>query len=310
MGRSKNHEKNVIFSRMKKFVIKYVLFLICVIHLTDIRAQYTPKNSKKDFYGNKRISKPLFRWVTGDHSRHGIQLTFGPTYTFTKSGADEEVFQQNDTLMRYSKEAKGKIGAFAEIGMVHITKRPRKFIQYYDWGIGYKHFAGKEYSNASLHRNDSIIANLSGEGDFYTGHLFGRFSVHSVFQINPTLFLDNALGANVDYILMGKNKSYDGFHLPETQRFQSDIIGQLHYSFGFGFKPREGLFLIPGVRLPILGAYEWDGGNPRISWFSSQYYPAMFNLKIVLLFSRDPNRCPPVETNEEDKKRAKEYMNR
>jgi hypothetical protein len=296
---------------MRLFV---VILLLSVLNVETSQAQYKPKNSKKQFYGNQRISKPLYRWVTGDYSRHGIQFSFGPTYTLTNPRAIEDEIQlSQDTLLRYSREAKGRVGFFAEIGMVHITKRPRKFIHYYDWGIGYKHIGGRElFSSGVYDDRDTLVGSVEGEGKFYNGYLFGRFSVHNVFQINPYLFLDNALGVNADYALVGKNQAYEGYNVPSTQKFQGDIVAQLHYDLGIGFKPRvdKGFFIIPGVQLPVLGAYEWSGGTPAIHWFSSKYFPALFKVKFVWLFKKNPNRCPPVETNEQDRERAKEFKNR
>ena len=291
-----------------------IIILLGAFSIGSSHAQYKPKNSKKQFYGNQRIQKPLYRWVTGDYARHGIQFSFGPTYTFTRPGEVQEEFQLNtDTLYRYSREAKGRIGFFAEIGMVHITKKPRKFIHYYDWGLGYKHLGGRELFTSGIYDDrDTLIGQVEGEGKFYNGYLFGRFSVHNVFQMNPHLFLDNAIGVNGDYALVGKNQTYDGYHDPSTQKFQGDIVVQLHYDLGIGIKPRvdKGFFLIPGVQMPVLGAYDWSGGTPAIHWFSSKYFPALFKLKLVWLFKKDPSRCPPVETNEDDRKRANEFKNR
>lgn len=294
--------------------IVVVILLFSLLFIDNAQAQYEPRNSKKQFYSNQRIHKPLYRWVTGDYRRHGIQFSFGPTYTFTSPGTTEEEYQlTQDTLLRYTREAKGRVGFFAEIGMVHITKKPRKLIHYYDWGIGYKHIGGRELFSAGVYDDrDTLVGELEGEGKFYNGYLYGRFSVHSVFQMNPYLFLDNALGVNGDYALVGKNKSYDGYHEPSTQKFQGDIVAQLHYDLGIGIKPRvdKGFFIIPGVQMPILGAYEWSGGTPAIHWFSSKYFPALFKVKFVWLFKKDPTRCPPVETNEKDRERAKEFKNR
>jgi hypothetical protein len=296
-----------------------LLLLFAVLLSTSAYGQYSPKNKKKQFYGNQRLQQPIYRWVTGDYLRHGIQLSFGPTYTFTKIGADENEHlipsnsMASDTLVRFSREAKSRIGIFGEIGMVHITKKPRKLVHYYDWGIGFKLFGGRELSESSVFDDrDTLIGQFNGEGKFYNGYLYGRFSAHNVFQINPYLFLDNAIGVNLDYALMVGNMAYDGYHVPVNDQFQGDIMAQLHYSLGLGIKPRtdKGFFFVPSIELPVLGIHEWNGGTPAINWFSSQYYPAMFRLKFVWLFKKDPNRCPPVETNEEDRKRAKEYNNR
>lgn len=298
--------------KTKTTAILLIVFAI-ILGQNNLYSQrkYQPKTKKKQFYGNQRLQKPLFHWVTGDHSRHGLQLSFGPNYTFTSAKPNHEQIPIGDSTFNYSHDPKGRLGGFVELGMVHITKRPRKLIHYYDWGIAYKHIGGREITNIDIYDDrDTLVESLSGDGEFYNGHISGRFSVHSVFQINPVTFLDNALGVNLDYSFLGRNKDYNGAFMPETQDFEGNIQGQIHYDFGFGFKVRSGLFLIPGVQLPILTAYEWRNGNPSLHWFSSKYYPAHFKLKVVWLFKRDPDRCPPVETNEQDKKRNEEFMNR
>src|SRR5690554_735623 len=296
-----------------------LLFLFTVVFSTCTYGQYTPKKKKKQHYGSQRLHQPIYRWITGDYNRHGVQLSFGPTYTFTKMGADEHEYRISssipsaDTLIRFSREAKSRLGIFGEVGMVHITKRPRKLIHYYDWGVGFKLFGGRELSQSKIYDSrDTLIGNYNGEGKFYNGYLYGRFSAHSVYQINPHLFLDNALGVNLDYAVIVGNMAYDGYHVPVDEKFQGDLMGQLHYSIGLGIKPRvdKGFFFVPSIELPVLGIHEWNGGTPAIHWFSSQYYPAMLRLKFVWLFKKDPNRCPPVETNEKDRERAREYNNR
>lgn len=296
-------------------MIRHIILLFAFFCLLtpDLSGQYEPKNSKKQFYGNQRIHKPLYRWVTGDYSKHGLQFSFGPTYTFTSPSSNEGVLSTaGDSSLHYTHETRGRIGIFAEIGMTHITRKPRKLIHYYDWSIGYKHLGGKDLFSADVYDSrDSLVGNVEGEGKFYNGYLYGRFSVHSVFQMNPHLFLDNAIGVNGDYGLVGKNKSYEGYPSPMEQQFQGDLLVQLHYDFGFGIKPRvdKGFFFIPGVRVPILGAHEWRGGTPAIHWFSGKYFPALFKLKFVWLFKKDPNDCPPVEVNEKDRERSKQYQN-
>lgn len=297
---------------------KFFLVLIFVLPSLYLYGQYVPKTKKKQFYGNQRLHQPMFRWVTGDYLRHGLQLSFGPTYTFTKLSKEEGEHRlyndlgEVDTLIHFSREAKSRIGVFAEVGMTHITKRPRKLIHYYDWGIGFKLFGGGEITDANLYNyRDSLMGNYLGEGKFYNGYLYGRFAAHSVFQINPYLFLDNALGVNLDYMVMVGNQEYEGFHVPTDQKFQGDISAQLHYSLGLGIRPRtdKGFYFVPSIELPVLGMYEWNGGAPHIHWFSSKYYPALLRLKFVWLFRKGPNWCPPVETNESDRQRANEYRN-
>src|SRR5690554_106666 len=144
-------------------VINWILLIVILLSNYSY-AQYIPKNKKNQFYGNQRLHKPLYRWVTGDYNRHGIQLSFGPTYTFTKIGEENQELRiqsatpSQDTLILFSHEAKGRIGIFGEVGMVHITKRPRKLVHYYDWGIGFKLFGGRELSESEIYDNrDTLI---------------------------------------------------------------------------------------------------------------------------------------------------------
>lgn len=299
--------------------ILVTLFLLGIFLSSGVSAQYKPPKKKKQFYGNQRIQQPLFRWVTGDYAKHGIQFSFGPTYTFTEMGAKDDELRiasknsGSDTLIRFSQEAKGRIGVFAEIGMVHITRKPRRIIHYYDWGLGFKLYGGREFTESKIYDDrDTLIGKLNGEGEFYNGYLFGRFSAHSVFQFNPHLFLDNGIGVNLDYAIMNGNTTYDGFRVPKNEKYQEDLIGQLHYSIGLGIKPKtdKGFFFIPSVEIPVLGIHEWNGGTPAIHWFSSQYYPAMFKLKFVWLFRKDPNRCPPVEINPMERQRLQRLKTR
>ena len=293
---------------MKFFV--WILFMLFIQISFAQSGQYRHKTKKKQFYGNQNLREPLFRWVTGDYSRHGIHVGLGPNITLTRIEPETKSFVYNDTTTWFERNPQGRLGASIEVGMVHITKRPRKYIHYYDWAIGFKSIAGAETTKGEQYdQNDSLLFRSFGDADFRNNHLFGRFTVHNVYQFNPTLFLDNGLGVNLDYLLSPGNMAYNGFHIPERQRYDGDLKAQLHYELGLGFKPKDGFFIIPTFHLPVLGFHEWDNGRPNTRWFSSSYYPVHFKLKLVWLFKRDSSRCPPVEINEDDKKRANEFMN-
>lgn len=284
-----------------------VFLLISLFALSSSAQMYKPKKKRKQFYGNQRLHKPLYRWVTGDYLRHGIQVAVGPTYLLTNLEIPErDITFDGGRPARYQFDPAGKLGIYGEIGMVHITKRPRKFIQYYDWSLGYKYFAGKEELQIDyLNNAGEVVSSEFGSGDFNLGYAFARFGVHNVFQLNPRHFIDHALGVNLDYRVSGGNTDYVGASLPETQFFQNDLLSQLNYEIGFGFKINGGFFIIPGVRMPIMEIYEWRTGNPSLEWYSSTYQPLLFKLKFVWLFKKDPNRCPPVEVNSRDRELIK-----
>src|SRR5690606_39398235 len=75
-------------------------------------------------------------------------------------------------------------------------------------------------------------------GFHVTGVQTCALPIYNVFQINPHLFLDNAIGVNMDYAIMNGETAYNGFRVPTDEKFQEDLNGQLHYSIGLGIKPR------------------------------------------------------------------------
>lgn len=288
--------------------MKYIVLALLTCFAFNSSAQmYKPKKKRKQFYGNQRLHKPLYKWgPSGEYLRYGLQFAVGPTYLFTNLEIPQRDITFGGRPAVYQFDPAGKLGLYGEIGMVHITKRPRKFIQYYEWSLGYKHFAGKEELQIDIYDNSGNIATSEyGSGDFSLGYAFAHLGVHNVFQINPRHFIDHALGINLDYRVGGGNMDYVGTSLPETQFFQKDLITNINYEIGFGFKVSGGFFIIPGVRLPVLELSEWRGGNPSIEWYSSTYQPAIMKLKFVWLFKKDPNRCPPVEVNSKDREMMK-----
>lgn len=294
-------------------VLKLLLIFILFFGTFSYAQSFKQKKGRKHHLNNPRLRKPLFRWVTGDYSKQGIQFSFGPTYTLTNPESPTGSYRSitGDTLVKYMRDPKSKLGIFAEIGMTHIVSRPSRFIHYFDWGIGLKYIGGGEFLESNIYTRDTLRSTLKGHSEFYNGYVYGRFDVHSIFQINPYLFLDNSIGVNGDYAIKIGNQSYQGFHNPNTQQFQGNINVQLHYSIGLGIKPNpeKGFFFIPSIAAPILGVYEWHGGTPSIFWFSSRYYPIQLRLKFVFLFKKKAS-CPPVETNSQDRKAAQQYRNR
>lgn len=262
---------------------------------------------RKRHFKSKSYQYPLYKW-TGNYSKHGIQLSFGPTYLFTPLVTPN---RSNTTspgnFVQHNENPSGRIGGFIEIGMVHIAHKRNPIAQYFDWGIGYKHFRGVEQTNAKFY-GASMPYSASGSGAFALGVLYGRFDAHNVAQVGERVFIDNALGFNVDYRLYQKS-AYSGASVPASQFFQDQLMVQLNYNFGVGFKIKNGFYIIPGINIPFLGVYQWAGETPAIHWFSSSYFPALLHIKFAWLFKRDPNRCPPVFGGPDDKKMQEQYLN-
>lgn len=241
---------------------------------------------------------PLYKW-SGNYSKHGIQLSFGPTYMFTRIANPSQTIAGN----KFTYDPSGRVGGFLEVGMVHIAKKRNPVIHYYDWGLGYKQFLGVE------HEKIDIGSGFQATGKFSLGYVSGRFDAHNVAQISRFNFIDNGLGFNIDYRVVSQS-SYPGAMSVTQQYYSPKLAAQLNYDFGFGIKINDGFFMIPGFNIPFLGVYEWNhGGNPTIQWFSSRYQPILFKLKLVWLFKRDPNRCPPVYGGPDDKQLQEQYLN-
>ena len=81
----------------------------------------------------------------------------------------------------------------------------------------------------------------------------------------------------------------------------------MHYSIGWGIKPREGFFIIPTIQTPILTAVNWRNFNPGTRWFSSRYQPIIFTVKVGVLFPK--KGCPKV-FSKDAKKQSESFQNR
>ncbi|MGB0914604.1 MAG: hypothetical protein ACPGVI_00965 [Crocinitomicaceae bacterium] len=253
----------------------------------------------------------------------GLQVQLGPTYLMTNR--KNELVEVNDHSIPYHgsylNDQYGKVGAFAEIGLMHFPKKrsglSRKLktilVSYYDWGLGFKYFRGGEIVEST-----SSVANSATEKtDFKLGHgnVYGRFSIHKNIhfktnggQDKANFFLDNSLGINIDYRLLDQSAPY--VHPAALASVEYNPLHvQLHYGLGFGYKLKRGSYLIPGVRLPILGYQSTAGagssrtviGKPSMHWFSSRYWPILFHIKYMFVFEKKTKGCAPGMTNDQDK---------
>lgn len=266
---------------------------------------FTP-SSKKQAFGERD-----FRNL----GRTGLQFQLGPAYSFTKRKTSEEDFNNGSARGNYVTDPGGRIGVYAELGLAHIPKKS-KFISYYDWGLGFKYLGGKETTEVNYTDIAGNVTLSEEESDgFYNGYVYARFSLHKeiTFKKAEKIVLDNSIGFNIDYrVITADNPTdYTAFadDFSSAQYYHKPLVAQLHYGLGFRIKLRRGTYLIPGFRLPILGIQEWNKGKPAHRWFSSKYYPVLFQLKIINFFKkRNKSNCPAVETNEDDRKRNEEFM--
>lgn len=253
-----------------------------------------------------------------DYKPHGLQVSFGPSYTFTKlkneTVSPDTMF--NGQRFNFEQDPAGRLGFYAEVGMAHYPmSKPKvllfgnRLLSYVDWGFGVKIHGGKETTTVQLTdaTGNTIISEETGEGKFYNTYGSARFAAHFNYYFpNNVHYIDNGLGVNADYRIIDGDRNYDGINFPETQKFQNELGVQLHYDLAFGWKMRRGLYIAAGPQLPIVSFYGSENGKTAINWFSSKYYPVLFKVKFIWLFKKKSNGCNPG--SEKDKKRAKEYQ--
>jgi len=234
--------------------------------------------------------------VTND----GIQFSFGPTYLIPSKTISGEITDNNGARGIYDIKPKGNVGFFAEFGMAHFPKwkgipikplKKSRILDYVDWGIGYRQYAGEETTTIQLNATET------GNGEFRNGYLYGRISAHTLIYFGKKkidkarkYFIDQSLGLNFDYNLFPGDKNYkDNFSQYQNElSFQKPLMVQMHYSLGVGIRLNRAWMMIPGAQIPILGLYQWNGFNARMNWFSSQYWPVQAQIKFIKLFERAP----------------------
>ncbi len=291
---------------------RFILFLFVFSSLAVFAQRDMTPSSRKQAFG-KRDFRNL--------SNTGLQFQLGPTYLMTRTKNPSVLFDNGITNGRYIIDPKGLLGFYGEIGLTHFPKKRSKLslalktvlVSYYDWGIGFKYFRGQE--NISIDRlspSGSVLGTQNYQGTFNSGFIYGRFSLHKNvhFKALKNFFLDNSLGFNIDYnVLLPKNDfSTDNYItslniVGAPQHYHTPFVAQLHYGLGFGFRLKRGAYLIPGVRVPILGINEWHKGNPSLKWFTRSYWPILFHVKYMFLFEKKskPGSCTGAATNDQDK---------
>ena len=292
---------------------KKVIYLLLLFVSFNLLSQGAFKKSAK---GNDYIV------VVND----GIQFSIGASYLMPSA----EIKGENDLLTgnreSYSIIPQGKIGYAAELGFAHFPKwkgtpikflRKSRILDYFDWGLGYKVFSGKEKTSLSIFDGDGVtISSNDGIGAFRLGMFSARISAHSLIYFGKKKidkarkhFIDNAFGLNFEYRPNSAdtiyNQSFTNYVMP--QKFQAPYNLQFHYSLGIGIRFNRAWMMIPTIEVPLVGVHEWNGLNAKWNWFSSQYWPVLFKLKFVKLFERVP-KCgaygDPSEMNFDKKFRS------
>jgi len=272
---------------MKNIILTFCLFPILVIGQGAF---------KKGTRGNDYII------VTND----GIHFAIGPTYMLPSKPISGILTDNAGVRGNYEITPKGQLGFFGEVGFVHFPKwkgipikplKKSRIMDYVDWGVGFRQLNGNESTHIDIKNAvGDIVQSFHGEGSFKNNFVFARVSAHSLLYYGKKKidkarkhFIDQSLGFNVDYNLSRGNLTYDdNYNHPVDLKFQRPLVVQLHYSLGVGIRLNRAWMIVPGIHIPIVGAYQWNGFNAKMNWFASQYWPVQAQIKVIKLFERPP----------------------
>ena len=241
-------------------------------------------------------------------TKNGYHFAFGPTYLLSSKTIFGELSDNSGTRGDFEINPVGQFGAFAEFGLLQFPSwkgTPIKFLKksrvmdYMEFAVGFRQLAGSEKTTINYRNiNNTLASSQESIGNFRNGHVYLRASLHSLIfvgkkkiDVTRKYFIDQSIGLNFDYNLFPGATTYpDNFILNTSieRKFYNPSVFQFHYSLSYGIRLNRAWMLIPGVSLPLLGIYEWNGFGAKMSWFSSQYRPIQFQIKFIKLFERAP----------------------
>lgn len=289
-----------------------LLFLICT-PLTWAQGGFEKSKKKGNDYLQVR--------------NHGYQFSLGPTYSFVNDPLKGDLIVNQVDRGDYTITPEAKMSFYAEFGLAHFPKwkgtpikalGKSRVMDYFDWGIGYRQIRGLE--NTLIENQNAlgeIYSSSSHDGKLNTGYLYGSIRAHSLIYFGKKVvvkvrkhFLDQSLGLNFDYNLsrgpMTYNNNFTAY--PAPQLFQPNLsrsMLQLNYQIGIGIRLNKAWILIPGVSIPLVTMYPWEGFNAKIHWYSSTYWPFQAQFKVIKLFEAEP-KCG-IYSTPEDREMEKQY---
>ena len=270
------------------FILTVMLFSFSVVAQSGISKRNNKRKGENQFSTAGDRGAAIYSHSRSHFRPFGWHFSPGLTYMIGYTNEDEDI--------SYDLKPLGTPGYYLEIGLEHVFKQRKKVFHYFDYSLGIKHFGGREKT--------VFINKLESKSNFNFGAAFARIDIHNVWQISKWNFIDQSIGLNLDYTVYGG--SHNEYSIHDTEDYQEKFLTQLHYSIGWGIKPRDGFFIIPTIKTPILTAWSWRDFNPSHRWFSSKYQPLIFSVKIAWLFvKRD---CPAVY-DENGKRQSDAYQN-
>ncbi len=229
--------------------------------------------------------------LEGSAKRIGWFVEPGVTYTLPRfKDQAEEVLRNADTVYTATYDPSGKVGLYLGAGLTWFTRDP-VILDYFDVGLAYKNLRGKESLEGTVVRGDSISA-TAGEGSFAEEFVTLSANANKFIQTGNYQFVQLCLGANADY-RFGSSYDHTGDPVLNKHAFPPDLIAQLHFKVGYGFKLTSKLLMIPAIETPIFSLVPEDQDFGKLQWFSNEYRPLIISVRFLFLRARNGFDCPP-----------------
>jgi hypothetical protein len=238
-----------------------------------------------------RLNRDVFP-AFGNFERRGWLISPALTYTLPPFGNTEQrLFLGDGDVYDVSYNGKGKMGVGLEVGRYHVIDASR-LISYVDVSVGIKSLRGAETFEATLDdptRTTPFIQ--SGEGTFALQYATLSANANNIKQLSDYSFIQNSLGLNVDY-RFAERIYYDDRNLPIDLVESPNILFQMHYKLGFGYKVSQRFIIIPSIETPILTIHEFDDMKSGIQVFNTRYRPLIFRLTVMMFDNKAQRKCP------------------
>lgn len=253
-------------------MINYIKSILLIIFLSTCII-----GNSQDIFGRRK--KDLVEYRT--YKMGGWMFAPGLTYTPARIPKSEE----------RDINPNGRLAVYAEVGRFQIFYEGGNFFNYFDYSLAYKRLSGSEKYNdlKSVFKQNFVLANVN---------------LNNIVQLGDYTFIQNSIGANLDYKFSEKYDNVNGSGNDNT----NNLLFSLHYKFGYGIKAKNNLFIIPSIEVPILNALEWENGKSTYGIFSSRYKPIIFSVRFAFLKKRGRNACPDNGLSPEDKKKQEMHM--
>jgi len=263
---------------------KYIIIPILLIAVTAF-SQYKPKKTGGIYRtGKDKIDKGWY---------FGLGATYMFAYNTETAELDSTDALNNTYKKKYSADPNGKFGLYAEIGKFKMNNK--RFINYTDFGLAYKWFRGGEDYTSESYQNTTLLATTAAEGSYGDHLISGHFNAGYRYDASDKMFYVNGLGLNLDYAFIKGRTPTPAIPTLDYEDGPSDILGEVHYFFGMGFKTGR-MIIMPILETPILALYPFNHIKSTHPYFNSRARPFIIRVRFMFL-KKGSKSCPAVSGN-------------